>query len=189
MSSLLLILLSAVLVCHYAPDLLGARAFRQTDAFINASGLALATSIALTTVAPLSHLLEHAVLIPFGVRYLRTLVLMIVVIAIVHVISVVLRRSKRWTPVNPAFVIVMTAQCAVLGTALLAARLDRFGDAFASGIGIGLAFSVMLLTFTTLQQRVLQASVPAVFRDVPAALITTGLMALALMGFTGLIRD
>lgn len=190
MSSLLLILLSAVLVCHYAPVLAGMRPFEQTDAFDNAVGIAFASLIALTAIAPVGFLIEHQLLARFQLGYLRTFALVIVVMIVAHIVAFGMRRSTRWTPVKRPFVLLMTAHCAVLGVALVTtARAASLTGALLFGAVIGLAFGALLLAFTTLQQRLLQANVPRVFRDAPAAVITVGLMALAFMGFTGLIRD
>ncbi len=189
MSSLLIILLSAVLVCHYAPLLMGARAFEQTDSFSNAVGMSVATLLMLSIVAPLSYIIERVLLLPLAVDYLRTLALIIVIMTVAQLLATQMSRLGPWTPVRPVFVMLMTAHCGVLGVALLATQLDSFPDALGTGLGTGLAFSVLLLAFTTLHARVQQANVPLIFRDVPIALVSMGLTALALMGLTGLIRD
>jgi Na+-translocating ferredoxin:NAD+ oxidoreductase subunit A len=68
-------------------------------------------------------------------------------------------------------------------------RAATFVDAFGLGLGIGFSFAVLLLCLTTLQQRLRHAAIALSFRDSPLALITAGVMALALMGFTGLIAE
>lgn len=84
----------------------------------------------------------------------------------------------------------MTTNCAVLGIALAGiALMNSFMEAMMFGAATGLAFGAMFALFTAMQQRLRNANVPAIFRDAPVALITVGLMALAFMGFTGLIRD
>ncbi|HKE97124.1 MAG TPA: Rnf-Nqr domain containing protein [Povalibacter sp.] len=188
MSSLLLILLSAVLVCHYGPVLLGGRVFQETDPFSNAVGVALASSILLALIAPLSFVLEHAVLRHFEIGYLHTFVLVILIMTLVQLIAM-LMPGWGWTPIRPAFVMLMTAHAGILGSALLIVQTDTFSEAVLLGLATGLAFGLMLLAFTTLHRRVLQANVPRAFRDAPIALISTGLMALAFMGLIGLVRD
>lgn len=195
MSALLLILLSAVLVCYYAPRIAGMRPFETTEPFQNALGLALASLIAMTVVTPLGYAVEHLALEPLGVRYLRLLVLVMLIAALAHLIAFGLQRHGRWLPVRRRFVLLMTAHCAVLTSALLGANhikgltINSSGAALLSGCLTGLAFATLLLTFTTLMQRLRHADVPAPFREAPLALITAGLMGLALLGLTGLIRD
>ena len=189
MSSLLLILLSAVLASHYAPALLGTRLFEETDAHSNSIGWALASFILIAVIAPAGHLIEHALLRPFDAAYLRTYVLVILVMILAPLAALWLPRLGPWTPVRPAFVLVAIGNPAVLGTALMSAEVADVATALWSGVGIGIAFALMLLAFTALHARVAAARVPLAFRDTPIALVTTGLMALALMGLTGLIRD
>jgi electron transport complex protein RnfA len=187
MSSLLVILLSAVLVCHYAPAILRTRMFVQTDEYRNAQGMALGSALLIAITAPLS----------FGLRlglnhleagYLHAFALILVIMTLVQVLT---RWMPRWgwTPVNPAFSLTMTTHCAVFGVALLCASVATLEDAIYTGLGCAAAFAALLLCFHTLHRRTLQANVPVVFRDVPLALISAGLMALALMGLIGLVRE
>ncbi|MBB6091410.1 electron transport complex protein RnfA [Povalibacter uvarum] len=189
MSSLLLILLSAVLVCHYAPALTGLRAFEQTDEFDATTGIAVGSLALLSVVAPLGYALERLILEPFALGYLRTFALVILILLLAQILSSVMARSSRWTPVQPMFTLLMTSNSAVLGVALLSTGIDRFSNAVWAGIGLGILFALLLLAFTTLQQRIRQANAPAAFRDAPLALITTGLMALSLMGLIGILGD
>lgn len=189
MSALLLILLSAVLASHYAPALLGTRLFEETGGHSNSIGWALASFILIAAIAPASQIIEHAVLRPFDVAYLRTYVLVILTMILAPLVALLLPRLGPWTPVRPAFHLTAIGNPAVLGTALISADLASLTTALWSGIGIGAAFAIVLLAFTTLHDRIAAARIPRAFRDTPIALVTTGLMALALMGLTGLIRD
>jgi len=188
MSSLLLILLSAVLVCHFGPALLGGRVFVETDEFRNATGLALASAILIAATSLLSFLIDRHVLTPFELTHLRLFVMMLIVMTLAQLLTLLLPHWG-WTPVRPAFPILMSAHTAVVGVALLSMRTQTLAAAIGTGIGIGLAFALLLLAFTTLQQRTMQAPLPTIFRGAPIAMINAGLMALALMGLTGLIRD
>ena len=188
MSSLLLILLSAVLVSYYAPLLLGGRVFIETDPFFNAVGIAIASLAVIAAASPLGYLLEHLLLVPFHIAYLRALALVILIMILVQFAAMLMPRWG-WTPIRPTFAMSMSAHSAVLGVALRSADAETFTAAVLMGLGIGATFAVLLLAFTTLHARVSQADVPAVFRDAPIALISAGLMALALMGLTGLVHD
>lgn len=190
MSSLLLIFLSAVLACHYASGMPALKPFVEADPFGNAVGIALAVFVTMTVITPLGYALERAILVPYELGYLRTFAIIIVIMAVVQLVAVAMRRNGRWIPVRPAFQMLMTTNCAVLGIALAGMALtNSFWDALVFGVATGLAFGALLAMFTTMQQRLRFADVPAIFRDAPVALITAGLMALAFMGFTGLIRD
>ncbi len=185
-----MILLSAVLVCHYAPAISGLRPFEESAPLTNATGLALASLATMMLVAPLGYAVEHVLLAAYRLEFLRTFVFIILIMIVVQLVGLAMQRHGRWHPVRNSFTLLMTAHCAVLGIALLAtSRATSWPGALLWGCSTGLAFGAMLLSFTALQQRLRQANVPAIFRDAPIALITIGLMALAFMGFTGLIRD
>lgn len=189
MSSLLLILLAAVLISRYAPVLFGTRVFAETDDYSNWVGVALASSTLIATVAAIAYGIDHLILRPFAVGYLQTFVVVIMIMTLAPVFAVLMPQLGPWTPVHPPFVLVLITNPAVLGTALQSAVAPNFSSALWLGIGMGAAFAVLLLAFTTLHARVATARVPRAFREMPVALVTVGLMALALMGLTGIVRD
>ena len=189
MSALLLILLSAVLVCYYAPLLRPLNPFIEADHFENVRSIALASALTLAVISPVSYLLEHQVLAIFALQHLRPLVLMLVIVGVAQLVMVAMRLAGRM-PLQHAFLLLSISNCAVLGVALLSiVRARSFGDSILLGLGTGVAFAAMLLMFTALQQRQRYADIPAIFRDAPVALVTVGLMALACMGFVGLIQE
>lgn len=189
MSALLLILLSAVLVCYYAPLIPSLNPFLEADHFENARSIALASAITLAIVSPASYLIDRQVLTALELQHLRPLVLVMVIVVVAQLAAMALRLSGR-VPVKHAFLLLTVSNCAVLGAALLSiVRARSFGDSVLLGLGTGVAFAAMLLMFTALQQRQRYASIPSIFRDAPVALVTVGLMALACMGFVGLIQE
>lgn len=190
MSSLLLILLSAVLVCHYAPAITSLRPFEESEPLQAALGMAIASLATMILAAPLGYLIDSTLLARLDLGYLRTFAFILVVMIVAQVVGLALHRHGRWHPLRQSFALLMTAHCAVLGVALFAtARAGSFAAALLWGGLTGLAFGITLLMFTALHERLRHANVPLAFREAPVALITAGLMALAFMGFTGLIRD
>jgi electron transport complex protein RnfA len=189
MSSLLLILLAAVLISQYAPVLFGTRLFEETDEYSNCVGVALASFTLIATVAVIAYGIDHLILRPFAVGYLRTFVVVIVIMTLAPVFAALIPKLGPWTPVHRPFVLVLITNPAVLGTALQSAVAPDFSTALWLGIGMGAAFAALLLAFTTLHARVATERVPRAFREMPVALVTAGLMALALMGLTGIVRD
>jgi electron transport complex protein RnfA len=192
MSSLLLLLLSAVLVnvlvLSHLPEW---RPFQgTTDAFDASLGVALATLIALPLTAGLSYALAVAVLQPLGLEYLRTLAFVLLILAITAAIDALFTRVPRWTPARPAFMTLLASNSAIFGVAWLAdARSSGLFAAISLGVGAGLGFGFMLLAFAAIHQRLRHAGIPATLREAPIALITIGIMALAFMGFSGLIQE
>ena len=191
LSSLLLILLSAVLISHFALTRVPAlKPFVGANDFDEATGLAVAVFVCATFIAPLSYLLRHQVLQPLHVLYLQPVLFVVLIMVVAQCIRIAFERSARWMPVGPALFALLTGNSAILGAALLVpTRAETLIDAFGLGLGIGFSFAVLLLCLTTLQQRLRHAAIAISFRDAPLALVTAGVMALALMGFTGLIAE
>lgn len=191
MSSLLLIILSAVLISHFAltrvPSL---RPFVGDDDYDEAVGLAIAVFACTTVVTPLSHALRHFLLQRLDILYLQPLLFVVMIMAVAQGVRLALERGARWVPNGSALFALLTGNSAVLGAALLVpTRAETLWDAFGLGVGIGASFAVLLLCLTTLQFRSRHAAIGIAFRGAPLALVTAGVMALALMGFTGLVAE
>ena len=191
MSSLLIILLSSVLVSYFAVTTPGAlQPFASDDAYDSAIGVAIATAIGLALLSPLSWIVDHLVLQPLQVDFLAPVIFVVLIVLLALSLDVAFRRSGRWLPHRMGFMLLMTTQGALLGVMLQGrVRSETFMQALLSGAGGGLSFAALLLAFCSMQQRQQAADVPMAFRVAPAALITVGIMALALMGLTGLVRE
>lgn len=196
MSSLLIILLSSVLVSHYAITTPGTlQPFASDDAFDSALGVALATMVGLIVLSPLSWLVDHLLLRPLHVDFLAPVIFVVLALLFALGLEAVYRRiahrgRARWLPHRMGFVLLMTTQGALLGVMLQGrVRSETLMQALQAGTGAGLSFAALLLAFSSMQLRQQAADVPAAFRVAPAALITVGIMALALLGLTGLVRE
>lgn len=192
MSALLLILLSAVLVNVMALTRMPSwRPFEAvTGVLQGAQGLAIALLIAIPAVAAIAWSLSSWVLEPNALGYLRTFVFVIVAAAVVPLVEFVLRRDGRLQPQRPGFTLLVTTNSAVLGIALrVDARMQNIVDAVSFSIAMAAALGFLLLAFAAMHERLQHADVPKVFRDAPLALVSAGIMALAFMGFTGLIQE
>jgi electron transport complex protein RnfA len=192
MSALLLILLSAVLDNVMALTSVPSwRPFEAiTGTFAAARALAIASLITVPLVSAITWLLSTAALEPSGLSYLRTLVFVAVILAVVPLVELMFRRDGRLRPQRPGFALLMMTNSAVLGVALMVGiRMQNIVDAVLFAIAMAAALGFLLLAFTALHERLQHADVPAVFRDAPLALVTAGIMALAFMGFTGFIQE
>jgi electron transport complex protein RnfA len=190
MTDLLLLALGASLVNNFVlTNFLGLCPFVGVSRrFEAAAGMALATLFVLTLASGLSYCAYAWVLVPLGLEYLRTLVFILLIAAVVQLTELVVRAtSPLLHELLGVFLPLITTNCAVLGVALL--NLDRrhglleslvFGASAAGGFGLA------LLLFAAIRERMDGADVPQAFRGAPIALVTAGLMALAFMGFSGL---
>ena len=187
---MLLILLSAVLISHFALTSVPAlKPFIGTDGYDAATGLALAVFACTSVVAPLSYLLRAELLQPLDLLYLQPLLFIVLIMVVALGLRIVFEKHSRWIPVGPALFALLTGNSAILGAALLVPSRDSFVDALWLGASVGASFALLLLCLTTLQFRLRHAAIAISFRGAPLALITAGVMALALMGFTGLIAE
>jgi electron transport complex protein RnfA len=128
-------------------------------------------------------------LIPFGLEYLRTIVFIVVIAALVQLTEILLRHSSPLLHKSLGIYLpLITPNCAVLGLVLLSTH-TRYNwlESIIYGFGAALGFALVLTLFANLRERLETADVPQPFKGVPIALITAGLMSVAFMGFSGLI--
>ncbi|WP_029891276.1 electron transport complex subunit RsxA [Polycyclovorans algicola] len=190
MSDVLLILLGAVLVHNFVlVQFLGLCPFMGTSKKVETSGgLALATTFVLTLTAVVTHVIDTWVLAIFGLEYLRTIVFIVVIAGVVQFVEMVVQKtSPLLYQVLGIYLPLITTNCIVLGVALINVRQSStFLESALTGIGAGLGFSLVLLLFASLRERLTVADVPKSFKGAPVALVTAGVMSLAFLGFAGL---
>ncbi|MCC5872304.1 MAG: electron transport complex subunit RsxA [Gammaproteobacteria bacterium] len=190
MTEPLLILIGAILVNNFVlVQFLGLCPFMGVSGKLEtALSMALATTFVLTLASASSHLVYHYLLLPFGLEYLNIIAFILVIAALVQFTEMLVRHSSPLLyRVLGVFLPLITSNCAVLGVALLNVGAARsFTGAVLYGLGAALGFSLVLILFAALRERLAAADVPAPFRGPAIAMVTAGLMALAFMGFTGL---
>lgn len=190
MSDYLLILLGAVLVHNFVlVQFLGLCPFLGTSKKVETSaGLALATTFVLTLTAIVTYLIDAWVLVPLELTYLRTLSFIVVIASVVQFVEMVVQKtSPVLYQVLGIYLPLITTNCIVLGVALLNVRQSQgFMESALMGLGAGLGFSLVLLLFAGIRERLNVADVPVAFKGAPVALVTAGVMSLAFLGFAGL---
>lgn len=190
MGELGLILVGALLVNNFVlAQFLGLCPFMGvTRRFEPAMAMGLATAFVLTTSAAASHLLYHAVLEPLELEFLRIVAFIVVIASVVQLTERVLKStSPLLHDVLGLYLPLITSNCAVLAVALLAVGQNlTFLETVVYGLGAALGFSLVMVLFAALRERLDHAPVPAAFRGVPVALVTAGILSLSFMGFAGL---
>ena len=185
-----LILLGTVLVNNFVlVKFLGLCPFMGVSRKLDtAIGMALATTFVMTLSAVLSYLVNKYILIPLDAEYLRTLSFILVIAVIVQFTEMVIHKtSPMLYQLLGIFLPLITTNCAVLGLALLNVQQEHsFVTATLYGFGAAIGFSLVLILFAAMRERLDAADVPMPFRGSAIALITAGLMSLAFMGFAGL---
>ena len=154
----------------------------------SALGMGLATTFVLTLAAVSGWLLEHFVLSPLDLGFLRILTFILVIAVVVQFTEMVVRKtSPALYQVLGIFLPLITTNCAVLGVALLnVQQQSSFLQSILYGFGSALGFTLVLVMFAGLRERLALANVPTAFKGPPIAYIVAGLMSLAFMGFAGL---
>lgn len=190
MTQYLLLLLGAVLVNNVVfVRILGLCPFMGVSRKLEtAVGMGAATAFVLTLGCATSYLIDHYVLMPLDVAYLRTLAFIVVIAAIVQLTELVLQKtSPVLHQVLGIYLPLITTNCAVLGIPLLSvANQYNLLQSMLFGFGSSAGFSLALVLFAGIRERLEGADVPVPFRGTAIAMITAGLMSLAFMGFAGL---
>ena len=193
MSELLLIVVSAILVNNFVlVQFLGLCPFMGVSKKVEtAIGLSLATTFVLTLASICSYLLQQYILKPFDLEFLRTISFILVIAVVVQFTEMVVNKtSPMLYRVLGIFLPLITTNCIVLGVALLNATRSEytFVQASVNGAAAGIGFSLVLVLFAAMRERIAIADVPLPFQGAAIGMLTAGLMSLAFMGFSGLIK-
>ncbi|NRA83845.1 MAG: electron transport complex subunit RsxA [Gammaproteobacteria bacterium] len=156
----------------------------------SAIGMSMATTFVLTIASVCSYLTNTFILAPLGLEYLQTISFILVIAVVVQFTEMVVRKtSPTLYRMLGIFLPLITTNCAVLGVALLNVNEQHnFIDSIVYGFGAALGFSLVLIMFSAMRERIAAADVPLPFKGASIAMITAGLMSLAFMGFSGLVK-
>ena len=192
MAEYALILVSTVLVNNFVlVKFLGLCPFMGVSRKLEtATGMGLATTFVLTLSSVCSYLVNEYMLAPLGLEFLRTIAFILVIAVVVQFTEMVVHKtSPLLYQVLGIFLPLITTNCAVLGVALLNTQEEHgFLQSAVYGFGAAAGFSLVLVLFAAMRERITVADVPAVFRGPAIALVTAGLMSMAFMGFSGLVK-
>lgn len=190
--SYILILISTVLVNNIVlVKILGLCPFMGVSKKLEASiGMAAATAFVLSLGSMTSWAINHYLLEPNDVVYLRTLSFIVVIAGVVQLTEMMMEKSfPLLYQMLGIFLPLITTNCAVLGIPLLNAQSSHnFIESGLYGFGGALGFSMVLILFASMRERMEAADVPAPFKGSAIAMVTAALMSLAFMGFAGLDR-
>ena len=163
-----------------------------------ATGMSGAVCFVITLATVVTYLVNRYLLIPFGLEFLQTIAFILVIASLVQIVEIVLKKiSPSLYQALGIFLPLITTNCAVLGVAITvvskeftfggAAHLMNLGEAtvyaFATSLGYGLA----MVLFAGLREHLASNDVPKIFRGLPIALITVSMMAMAFLGFSGMV--
>jgi electron transport complex protein RnfA len=155
-----------------------------------AIGMGGAVIFVLTLATMVTWIIQYYVLTPFGLDFMQTIVFILVIAALVQMVEIILKKvSPPLYQALGVFLPLITTNCAVLGVAILTIQ-KQFnlleGVTFAASNAIG--FTMALVIFSGIREHLDLMEVPKGMRGVPIALVTAGILALAFMGFTGMVK-
>ena len=153
-----------------------------------ALGMGMAVTFVMALASAATYAVYHLMLVPLNLQYMQTVAFILVIASIVQVVEMFLKKAvPALYKALGIFLPLITTNCAVLGVALLNVQKGYdFLQSVLNGACGGLGFTVSIMLFASLRERVDKAECPECFKGFPLTLIAAGLLALAFMGFSGL---
>ncbi len=186
-----LIIIAAVFVNNIVlAQFLGVCPFLGVSTKVSTSlGMGGAVIFVLTLATIVTWLIQNYILNAFGIGYLQTITFILVIAALVQMVEIILKKaSPSLYQALGIFLPLITTNCAVLGVAILTIQKDynlMEGVVFAIANSVGFAFALVL--FAGLREHLELMELPKGMKGVPSALVVAGILALAFMGFTGMV--
>jgi len=197
----ILIIISAVFVNNIVlSQFLGVCPFLGVSNKVGtAAGMSGAVTFVMAVATLVTYILQYYVLVPLGIEFMQTVTFIVVIASLVQMVEIIMKKiSPALYQALGIFLPLITTNCAVLGVAIIVVSKEfSFGGgephmlnmaqsvvyAIATALGFGLA----MILFAGLREQLELANVPKAFKGMPIALITAGILALAFMGFAGLV--
>lgn len=191
-SNYLTILIGAVLVNNFVMHrFLGICPFLGVSKKVETSlGMGMAVTFVMTVASIFAWLVEHYLLVPLDLMYMRTIAFILVIAVLVQVVEMALKKvSFSLYQALGVYLPLITTNCAVLGVAILNSDTG-YGliESTINGFGAAVGFTLAIVLFAGIRERLALSQMPKWLDGFPGALITAGLMATAFMGFAGLIK-
>ena len=190
-SKLLAITLGAILANNFIfSQFLGICPFLGVSKKVDtAVGMGFAVTFVMGLASAITWAVYNFILVPLDLEYMQTVAFILVIASLVQFIEMFLQKSmpSLYTALG-VYLPLITTNCAVLGVALLNIQEGyNFIESVVYGITGGIGFLVAIVLFASIRERLVFAEYPKSFEGFPIALVTAGLMALAFMGFSGLV--
>lgn len=154
-----------------------------------ATGMSGAVCFVITLATVVTYLINTWLLVPLGLEFLQTIAFILVIAALVQMVEIVLKKT------SPAlylalgiFLPLITTNCAVLGVAITVVNKGfNLGQATVYALATSVGYGLAMILFAGLREHLAGSEVPSSFKGLPIALITVGIMAMAFLGFSGIV--
>jgi len=187
-----LILLSSILINNFVMSrFLGICPFLGVSRRVEtAVGMGAAVTFVMAMTSLITYIIQYAILEPLNIQYLQTIVFILVIACLVQFVEMVIQKSSPTLyKALGVYLPLITTNCAVLGVAII--NIDEKYDLIQklfNGIGAALGFTLAIVLFAGIRERLELSDIPKPLKGFPIALITAGLMSVAFLGFQGLIK-
>ncbi|MDI3537088.1 MAG: H+/Na+-translocating ferredoxin:NAD+ oxidoreductase subunit [Eubacteriaceae bacterium] len=153
-----------------------------------AAGMGAAVTFVLAMASAITYVVQYAILDPLNLGYLQTIAFILVIATLVQLVEMIIKKaSPSLYQALGVYLPLITTNCAVLGIALLNIQYEyNFIETVFHGIGAALGFTLAIVLFAGVRERLETSAVPKALEGFPIALITAGLMSIAFLGFSGM---
>ena len=160
---------------------------KKTD---TAVGMGMAVTFVMALASAITYLLWQYLLVPLGWEYLQTVLFILIIAALVQFVEMFLQKvSPALYSALGIYLPLITTNCAVLGVAILNTQEKyNFLESVVFGAAAGIGFTVAIVLFAGIRERLETAPIPKALQGFPIALISASLLAIAFLGFSGLIK-
>ena len=189
---LILLLLAGVFVNNYVlSQFLGICPFLGVSKKVDtAAGMGMAVIFVIVLACAASWLVYNLILVPLHIEYLYNIAFILVIASLVQFVEMFLKKAApALYQALGVFLPLITTNCAVLGVAVLNMQKEyNFIESIFNGIGGAAGFALAIVLFAGIRERIADNDTPKAFDGFPMALVTAGLMSIAFLGFSGLIK-
>ncbi|WP_329904290.1 electron transport complex subunit RsxA [Porphyromonas pogonae] len=153
-------------------------------------GMGAAVTFVLAIATMVTWLLQKFVLDPNGLAFMQTIVFILVIAALVQMVEIILKKvSPSLYQALGVFLPLITTNCCILGVAILVIQKDfDFLESLVYAISTAIGFTLAMVVFAGIREQLSRTELPKAMQGIPAALITAGILAMAFMGFSGIVR-
>jgi len=190
-AKLFVILVSAILVNNFVLSrFLGICPFLGVSKQVEtAAGMGMAVTFVMTLAGIFTWVIQYTLLEPLGLEYLQTIAFILVIASLVQFVEIVLQKvSPTLYQALGVFLPLITTNCAVLGLAIINIQEGyNLVETITHSIGAAIGFTLAIVLFAGIREKLELSDVPLPFKGFPVALITASLMSIAFLGFGGLV--
>ncbi len=192
LTNIFIILLSSILVNNFVMSkFLGICPFLGVSKKVNtAIGMGMAVTFVMALASVITYLVQYFILVPLQVEFLQTIAFILIIAALVQIVEMAIQKfSPSLYRGLGVYLPLITTNCAVLGVAILNITSEyNLLESLINGIGGALGFTLSIVLFAGIRERLEYSNIPKPLQGFPIALISAGLMSIAFLGFQGLIK-